>query len=135
MIQTLFQLLSAFSGEASRVRCFLHILNLVAKSILKPFDTGKSKRKAAAAQQEESDSEEEEAIEDAEDGSDDIDEALELEFGEQEVLSSDEPMRLVLWKVSFVIIPILAYSCLTRHLIQVAQSRVLYQKFHNNHPS
>ncbi|KAI0696128.1 hypothetical protein C8T65DRAFT_553783, partial [Cerioporus squamosus] len=27
-----------FNGQNARVRCFLHILNLVAKALLKPFD-------------------------------------------------------------------------------------------------
>ena len=29
----------SFDGHKSRVRCFLHVLNLVAKSLLKQFDT------------------------------------------------------------------------------------------------
>jgi hypothetical protein len=32
--------LASFDGDACRVRCFNHIVNLVAKSILRPFDQG-----------------------------------------------------------------------------------------------
>ncbi|TFK47878.1 hypothetical protein OE88DRAFT_1608415, partial [Heliocybe sulcata] len=38
MIKELPNLLPDFPGDANRVRCFLHIVNLVAKSILKLFD-------------------------------------------------------------------------------------------------
>ena len=35
-----------FDGHAARVRCFLHILNLVAKSLIRQFDTDADKEKA-----------------------------------------------------------------------------------------
>ena len=35
------ELLAHFGGDAGWVRCVLHIMNLVAKSLLKPFDTPK----------------------------------------------------------------------------------------------
>lgn len=38
MTEQLGQLLVAFNGDYSRTRCFLHILNLVAKSMLRQFD-------------------------------------------------------------------------------------------------
>ncbi|RDX45346.1 hypothetical protein K466DRAFT_443634, partial [Polyporus arcularius HHB13444] len=38
MIEELSQLLPEFQGDFSRTRCFLHILNLVAKAMLKQFD-------------------------------------------------------------------------------------------------
>ncbi len=34
-----------FKGPHARMRCFLHILNLVAKSIISQFDTRKEKAK------------------------------------------------------------------------------------------
>ena len=38
MIEELSKLLHDFPGEANRTRCFLHIVNLVAKQLLKQFD-------------------------------------------------------------------------------------------------
>jgi len=42
MIEELADLLDDFPGEANRTRCFTHILNLVAKSIIKQFDVPKA---------------------------------------------------------------------------------------------
>ncbi len=39
-------LLQAFPGAANRTRCFAHILNLVAKCIMKQFDAPKKKKGA-----------------------------------------------------------------------------------------
>ena len=44
MINHLATLLAAFPGSANRTRCFTHILNLVAKCIMKQFDAPKKKR-------------------------------------------------------------------------------------------
>jgi hypothetical protein len=41
MIDELEKLLEDFAGDPSRIRCFLHIVNLVAKSMLKQFDVPK----------------------------------------------------------------------------------------------
>lgn len=43
MIEWLQKLIDGFPGEANRTRCFAHILNLVAKTILAQFDTKKKK--------------------------------------------------------------------------------------------
>ena len=43
MIDELSVLLEKFPGAANQTRCFTHILNLVAKSILKQFDLPKAK--------------------------------------------------------------------------------------------
>lgn len=43
MIDELSVLLEEFPGSANRTRCFTHILNLVAKSIMKQFDVPKAK--------------------------------------------------------------------------------------------
>jgi len=42
MIDELADLLDDFPGESNRTRCFTHILNLVAKSIIKQFDVPKA---------------------------------------------------------------------------------------------
>ena len=38
MVDELSKLLCNFPGDANRMRCFLHIVNLVAKQLLKQFD-------------------------------------------------------------------------------------------------
>ena len=45
MVETLEVLIDDFPGAANQTCCFLHILNLVVKSILKQFDLQKSKEK------------------------------------------------------------------------------------------
>jgi hypothetical protein len=47
MIKELTSLLNRFPGVANRVRCFLHIINLIARAILKQFDLPKKKSKDA----------------------------------------------------------------------------------------
>jgi hypothetical protein len=42
MIEELADLLDSFPGAANQTRCFTHVLNLVAKSIIKQFDVPKS---------------------------------------------------------------------------------------------
>jgi hypothetical protein len=44
MIEELANLVDDFPGPANQTRCFLHILNLVVKSIIRQFDVPKSKR-------------------------------------------------------------------------------------------
>jgi TATA-binding protein-associated factor Taf7 len=46
MIQELANLIDDFPGPANQTRCFLHILNLVVKSILQQFDLPKAKKKS-----------------------------------------------------------------------------------------
>ncbi|KAF5370312.1 hypothetical protein D9758_006880 [Tetrapyrgos nigripes] len=48
MITSLAERIETFAGAPSRTRCFGHIINLVAKSLLKPFDVSKAKAKEAA---------------------------------------------------------------------------------------
>ena len=43
MIQYLGNTLDEFCGPANQARCFVHTVNLIAKSILKPFETRKAK--------------------------------------------------------------------------------------------
>lgn len=44
MIENLGELIDDFPGAANQTRCFLHILNLVVKSILRQFDLPKKKK-------------------------------------------------------------------------------------------
>jgi hypothetical protein len=46
MIEELANLIDDFPGPANQTRCFLHILNLVVKSIIRQFDLPKSKKKS-----------------------------------------------------------------------------------------
>ena len=41
MVEHLATLIEDFPGAANQTRCFTHILNLVAKSILRQFDVAK----------------------------------------------------------------------------------------------
>ncbi|KAG2085774.1 uncharacterized protein F5147DRAFT_588788 [Suillus discolor] len=43
LVTELVDLVPHFAGETSRTRCFLHIVNLVAKSLLREFDAPKKK--------------------------------------------------------------------------------------------
>jgi hypothetical protein len=46
MIEELAILINDFPGPANQTRCFLHILNLVVKSIIRQFDLPTSKKKS-----------------------------------------------------------------------------------------
>ena len=46
MIKRLATLLPDFEGQPSRVRCFAHVLNLVAKSLIRQFDADLDKAAA-----------------------------------------------------------------------------------------
>ena len=41
MVSELEKMLPEFPGEAARTRCFAHVVNLVAKSVIKQFDAPK----------------------------------------------------------------------------------------------
>lgn len=43
MVEELQKLVTIFGGAASRGRCFDHVVNLVAKAVLRPFDVEKKK--------------------------------------------------------------------------------------------
>jgi hypothetical protein len=47
MIVELMDLICNFPGEANRTRCFAHIINLVAKSLLRQFDIPNKKADSA----------------------------------------------------------------------------------------
>lgn len=44
MIDELEELVDKFSGAANRTRCFAHIINLIAKTIIQQFDVPKTKQ-------------------------------------------------------------------------------------------
>ena len=43
MVDELKNLIDVFPGESNRTRCFDHIVNLIAKSVIQQFDTPKAK--------------------------------------------------------------------------------------------
>lgn len=116
MVEELAELIEMFDGEASRTQCFLHIVNLVAKSLLKQSDVPKKKADAALDEVEKEllalaeDLEWEERITVAENGLGDeaskddvdglVDEVEELTAQERkDLVESITPVRLVLVKV------------------------------------
>lgn len=48
MVDELARLVPSFDGDVARARCFNHIVNLVAKSLLRPFDVNTQKPKSKA---------------------------------------------------------------------------------------
>lgn len=115
MIDELANLLDTYAGAASRTRCFAHIINLVAKTAIRQFDTPKGKADAALAEAEQELRELAEGLDLEEvltraerkefiDDDDDegwVDERDDLSEEDLEDLEeSVRPMRLVLTKVS-----------------------------------
>ena len=99
MIQYLGNTLDEFHGPANQARCFVHTVNLIAKSILKPFETCKAKEMelfndiAHALADSASDFEEEEEEDDEdEDNSGEEEDDNELDAGL-------EPIKTMLLKV------------------------------------
>ena len=125
MIEHLATIIEAFPGAANQTRCFAHILNLVAKSVLRQFEAPNVKgiraineaAKELAAVSEDIDDEigeanksggddDDDGNEDVEDGVvDDDDDGLQDErdeMSQEELVSHEEtvkPIRLVLTKV------------------------------------
>jgi len=126
MIESLADLLPDFPGAANRTRCFTHILNLVAKCIMKQFDAPKSKKRSwidddvandseasddddleflqetLRALEDEIEDEDEETVENERVGDEEIDELRKGMTAKEikELERSIKPMRLVLTKVS-----------------------------------
>jgi hypothetical protein len=109
MIEELADLLDDFPGPANQTRCFTHVLNLVVKSIIRQFDSPKSKTDKnlneatnelfSLAGNIEFDEDEEEDEADNVEGW--IDERTLMTQEEVEKLDeSVEPLRLLLTKVS-----------------------------------
>ena len=121
MVEELDLLIDDFPGPANQTRCFLHILNLVVKSIIRQFDLPKTKKTSDDDEDEENDAEKEilklaDEIEweeamagingDEEDATEDdndegwVDEREEMTEGELRRLTrSVKPVRLLLSKV------------------------------------
>jgi len=123
MIDHLATLVDTFPGAANQTRCFTHILNLVAKSVLRQFEAPKAKggdvlddaAKELAAIFDDLEDEDEDGLSNTNDAGDDSgesddddddDDGLVDERGgmsEEELASLEEsvkPIRLVLTKVS-----------------------------------
>jgi hypothetical protein len=112
MMLHLARLLPDFAGEANRTRCFLHIVNLVAKTLIKQFDApkkGYATPMEAADQElqdltrdlepEEGEGERDNEEDDNEEGW--INEIDELDTEEQvRVTQNVRPIRLLLFKAS-----------------------------------
>lgn len=112
MIDGLAELLEAFPGPANRTRCFAHILNLVAKSILRQFDVPKAKSdealdvaaQALAELAEDLDHEGDDDEVGDKDEDDDVEGMVDVraEMTEEEIEALDaslQPVRVVLVKV------------------------------------
>lgn len=129
MIDELAKVLENFPGLANRTRCFTHILNLVAKCIMRQFDSPKSKKRGQTQGNDWDDLEGlfdglDNELEDDELKDNDEDESEDQEVGEEELEEIDgleellnglegmtaeqireledsvKPVRLVLTKVS-----------------------------------
>jgi hypothetical protein len=115
MIRELAELVPGFEGEASHTRCFLHVINLVAKSLIHQFDARTGQTDVDDEQQEltdEPDMEDSPSNAAAADESDDEDTATDNDDGfVDEVEKMDEaekelhkymirPVKVVLVKVS-----------------------------------
>jgi hypothetical protein len=114
MIEHLSDILTEFPGSVNRTRCFAHILNLVAKVIMKQFDGPKSETTGFEAALKEfadeleieldGDLTEDEGDEDSENDAldDEIADIDRSEMSEEEIRALEEsvkPVRLVLFKV------------------------------------
>ena len=154
MVEHLSTLIENFPGEANRTRCFTHILNLVAKSILRSFDAKKKVTEGDAdvndvlaglgrvLELEENvvdtgdgaandDNEDEEHEDDDEDGLGDGRDGM----SEEEVDELDDtlvPVRLMLTKVSHFKLSLLYYLIYAN--LKALSSRKRNQKFIDNYP-
>lgn len=127
MIEELASLLDDFPGPANHTRCFLHILNLVVKSIIRQFDLPKSKKTSDGADEDDhtldaatrellklagdidleeritvSDGDDEVADEEEEGWVDEHEDMTEEDL--KELSASVQPVRLLLTKVTLLII-------------------------------
>lgn len=121
MVDELAELLSSYPGGANRTRCFAHILNLAAKSIIRQFDVPKAQADAALDEAERELQElesrlnlEEDVMAMDGDGDDDeVDDNVDGWIDERTLMSvvdraaldeSVRPVRLVLVKVCFMLL-------------------------------
>ena len=119
MIRELAELVPGFEGEVSHTRCFLHVINLVAKSLIHQFDTRGGQTDVDGEQQEHTDepevpedspseaaatdeSDDEDAATDNDDGF--VDEVEKMDEAEKELHEClIKPVKVVLVKVSIVV--------------------------------
>jgi len=94
MIVVLMRRLRSFRGPKTRVRCFLHVINLVAALIIRQLEDRKLKNAGGALG--ESDNE----VEGNESDNDDIEELEELLIEEDDEDEAVEPVRTAINKVS-----------------------------------
>jgi hypothetical protein len=101
-------LLDEFLGLEGRVHCFAHIINLIAKVIIRLFESKKTKNQDdnEVAEEEDTDVEEEEeedpgeVLEEEEEEEDGIAEEFLEEISDDDLRSQTEPIHNVLVKVS-----------------------------------
>ena len=114
MIKYLSSSLVDFPGPANQTRCFVHTVNLIAKSILKPFDVRKMEDvqafnevahalsdSARGHEQVASDDKQPEDEEDEDDEDEDEDEGEGEDDDNNELNTSLDPIRSMLLKVGF----------------------------------
>jgi len=144
MVDELADLLPSFPGKANQTRCFLHIINLVAKSIIRQFDVAKGKAGEALDEAEEAlcalakgiDLEDLEMQSDQNENENDdnvdgwVDERNALSATDRDALdASVRPVKLMLVKV----ISSIFVNKDRTHLISTApQDLVLDHTFHDN---
>jgi hypothetical protein len=95
MVTRLSQILPAFGGERSHVRCFLHVVNLIAKAIMRQFDTSKGRPEL----EEDNEGREEEHESGNEDENEDNDDEDNDNDDNDVVSESVRPVRVMLNKV------------------------------------
>jgi hypothetical protein len=139
MIAELVNLLANFPGEPNQTQCFLHIINLVAKSVIRQFDVTKGKVDVALNKAEQAlhvlaegidleNLETQGEQDDDGDGEDDdngwVDERKTLSMADCEALdASIHPVKLVLVKVNS---RVFVSNILTHLISTAAQNHILH---------
>jgi len=106
MIKYLSSSLVDFPGPANQTRCFVHTVNLIAKSILKPFDVRKTEdvqafNEVAHALSDSARGHEQVASDDKQPEDEDEDEGEGEDDDDNELNTSLDPIRSMLLKVGF----------------------------------
>lgn len=148
LVAELAKILPSFGGETNRTRCFLHIVNLVAKSLLREFEKkGNESRDTVEEGSLTEDEEDEEdlpelemqedpsGVDDEGDRDDDedgwVDEAALLSANERaELMHSIRPIKVVLTKVNMNHLP-----CHASHALAASQTRIQNTSLHHHTPS
>ena len=148
MIDELKKLLTEFPGPTGRTRCFAHIINLIAKTVIRQFDVPTAEDKALADEVLKElktlagDIEAEELIARAIASRDDTDDDVEGWIDEREGMDQWElaeleldvqPVRTVLVKVGITVFPIMSQLTITAAL--APQGVVCNKKLNHHHPA